>query len=80
MVGSRIIVGPLDEVIGQIESAVVVRTILEIDYDDAGVSVGVGVLPQQDVTSLQIVVTENHGAVDCYQMIPNETNRNKYMK
>ncbi len=68
-----VVEGPLEEVVGQVEGAVVVAAELEVNEGDAVVGRGggrdraVAVVPQQDVAALQVVVAEHHRRVDARQ-------------
>lgn len=64
-----VVVRPLDEVVGKIEAAVVVRTVLKVYQHETRLF---AVLTQQDVTLLEIVVTEDHGRLELHQMLPRQ--------
>jgi hypothetical protein len=70
ILGVRIVVDPFDEVVGQVETAVVVRAVFEIDNDEGGLD---GVFPEEDVTLLEVVVAEHHGGVELPQVIPEQS-------
>ena len=56
----RVVVEPLAEVVGQVEAAVVVAAVLEVD-ERQPLATALGVAVSEDVALLEVVVTEHHG-------------------
>ena len=78
--GVRVVEHPFAEVVRDVEGSVVVATVLEVDQDDRVIGEG-GLLRwtkvgKQDVTRLQVVVTEADGRLDLQTAtVPSSTTR-----
>lgn len=58
--GGRVIVLPFDKVVRYVETTVIVGTVFKVDQDEFGLA---GILAQQDVALLHVVVAEYDGVL-----------------
>ena len=71
--GQRVVVHPLAEVVGQVEAAVVVATVLVVDErEPRRPAVGARVVAE-DVPLLTVVVTEPHRRGDLAEVTPGKS-------
>lgn len=71
-----VVVDPFTKMIGQVKSSVVIGAILKVNGYQAVGRVA-GVIPQQNVTLLQVIVAKGHWRVHFEQEFPKNTSRNK---